>query len=417
MKERIAIPRAGALLAVLALVCAGCIKNGKSDGLMPPERRVGFGPRDIALSAMPLRMAELKPITPLFVPAFELFEGPEGVWGPDKRFGGLWVHNLVDFTALDGMAAVPGKGIAVVETPNKDGYAHVLRWIDTAGRTLSTHPFTGRISSLEAGKLGGRQVLLTQDWSQTRILDRDGSPVLDGVPSADNAALADLDGDGRGELVLGDHETITALSSTGKTLWRREGLSHVDGLAAGSLGTGRGDGLAVFVSSPGSPVVLILDGKGRDVLEFRDDSFPQQGVFLRAEGKASYLAHVGSRYQSRYARLRVSRIEGGTRTITAEADLGPVHVVKMIGADLIGDKRKEIVLGTENGWIFIFDEEGRRLGEKHHFGEVRHLAAADLDADGRQELLIGVKGTTSHLYAYGVVPSPLPKPARAPDKP
>ncbi|MCX5797676.1 MAG: VCBS repeat-containing protein [Elusimicrobia bacterium] len=343
-----------------------------------------------------------------FAPHVEFFRSDEGVWGADKRLGAMWAYDPPDGVELDGLAVAPGTGLVVLESPQEGGQSLVL--IDSAGRPISRSPVTGPFTALQAGELGGRKVLLAWGQDGLQVLDLSGLPVWKESLQAERAALADIGGDGGGELVAGTGGpgALAAFAADRRKLWSRGDLPQVLGLAAS-----RGF-VAVFASSAGVSSSLILDGQGRTVARFSDETAPERGVFLSPEGPAVFLAHVGSSFQSGRDRLRVSRLVGGARTVAAEADIGPTHVVDMIAADFNGDGRKEIALATENGWVFVYDEHARLLGERHHSGEVPHLAAGDINGDGRDELLVGAAGANSRVFAYGVITNPEAKTLRIP---
>ena len=219
--------------------------------------------------------------------------------------------------------------------------------------------------------------------------------------------LADLKGDGRKALVAAapDYQgVVAAFAANGRRLWTRTGFDHVEGLAAGRFGRDRADTIVVFGSVKGVSHVSLLDGKGRVRSSFSDDSVPERGAVMATDGTATFLVHVGSKYQTTHTRVKVSRLESLSRTVTAEADAGRAQTSSLLLADLRGDGRKEIVLGMDNGWVLIYDSDARFLAEKHFFGDIRYLAATGPDQDGRQELVVGIRALSPEVYACGIIP-------------
>ena len=363
--------------------------------------------------------AALAPLPPLpapaklaFAPQYELTRDSGTPWGEGLAFGALWRHDVPDGDVLRGLA-IAGDGTVLTVESRKDSYSDAeLCRLDASGRTASRAPIRGSVKSLAAGDFGGHPALLAQSDYTLQVLDPSGTRVWAPSATLQKAVLADLDGDGENELVaaMPDYKGIVgAFSADGRELWTRKGFDHVEGLAAGRFGEDRAESIVVFGSVKGVSRVSLLNGKGRTVGSFSDDSVPELGAVLRRAGAATWLVHEGSKYQTEHTRVRISRIEGGRRTSSAEADAGRARVLSLVVADLRGDGRKEIVLGTDNGWLLIYDENARFLAEKHFFGEIRSLAAADLDRNGRQELLVGVYGTSPEVYAFGIVLKPVIK--------
>ena len=393
MKKSIILVLATAL-AACALGCNSIHETFAAAERAPQRANLRFITPELAAG---LRLRE-----PILSPAQEFFRSPEGIWGEGRRMGPLWVYDLPDGTGLDGMAMLSLSRMAVLETPATSKQPQVLRLLDAEGHTVSSHSLSGFFTSLDAGFLGGQKVLLAKSGDSYRVMDADGRPVWKAEVAADQALLADLGGDGRGELVIstGSRGAVAALAADGSRLWGVAGFGEIYGLAAAARA------VAVFCSSG----VVILDGGGREIMRFQDDTMPERGVFLTPQDSALLLAHAGSNLGTSRERLRISRIEGMARSVQAEVEIGPTRVVAMIAPDLNGDGRRDLALGTENGWVFLYDEHAQLWGEKRHFGRVPSLAAGDINGDGWEELVAGMRGNTSRVYAYGAIAQPAPQP-------
>ncbi len=391
-KNRFIVPMV--LSISCALGCSGIHETVSAAKRVPERAHLKFASPELA--------AELKPRSPILSPAQEFFRSPEGIWGEGRRLGPLWTYDPPGGATLDGSAMLSPTQMAIFESPNPRGMERVLRYLDADGHAVSSRSLSGFFTTLDAGLLGGRQVFLAKGSDLIRVIDADGNPVWKEDVPASQAVLADLTGDRQGALVIGSglRGTVSAFAGDGRRLWIREGLGEVYGLA-GALKV-----VAVFCSAG----VVILDAQGRTVMSFADETVPERGVFLSPQGSAILLAHVGSNSGMSRSRLRISRIEGSARSVAAEADIGPTRVVSMIAPDLNGDGRKELALGTENGWVLLYDEHAQLWGEKHHLGPVPFLAASDINGDGWDELLVGMRGNSSRIYAYGAITPPASKP-------
>ena len=393
MRERTCFVFA-ALLAVGALGCNSIHEAFVAAERAPQRANLRFITPELA--------AGLRPRGNFLSPAQEFFRSPEGIWGEGRRMGPLWVYDLPDGTGLDGMAMLSLSRMAVLETPATSKRPQVLRLLNAEGHTVSSHSLSGAFTSLDAGFLGGQKVLLAKSGDSYRVMDADGQPVWKAEVAAGQALLADLGGNGRGELVIstGARSAVAALAADGSRLWAVAGFGEVYGLAAAARV------VAVFCSSG----VVILDGGGREIMRFLDDTMPERGVFLTSQDSSLLLAHAGSNFGTSRERLRISRIEGSVRIVQAEAEIGPTRVTAMIAPDLNGDGRKDIALGTENGWTFLYDEHAQLWGEKRHFAPIPYLASGDINGDGWEELLTGMRGNASRVYAYGAIAQPAPLP-------
>ena len=374
-------------LTACALGCNSIHETVSAARQVPRRANLKFSTPEMA--------AGLKPLTPILSPSREFFRSPDGVWGKGRRMGPLWTYDPPAGAALDGLAMLSPTQMAILESPTQGGMERVLRYLDADGQAISSRSLSGFFTSLDAGLLGGRPVLLAKGRDFLRIIAADGKPVWKEDVAANEALLVDLDGDGRGALVIGSgvRGTVAAFAADGRRLWMREGLGEIYGLA----------GTSKFVAVFSSAGVVILNGKGHATMSFKDETMPERGVFLSPQGSAVLLAHVGSNSGMSRERLRISRIDGLTRTVMAEAEIGPTRVVAMIAPDLNGDGRKDLALGTENGWVFLYDEHAQFWGEKRHFGQVPHLAAGDINGDDWDELIVGMRGNSSRVYAYGAV--------------
>lgn len=344
-------------------------------------------------------MAALKPLPPIFVPEFEFFRSRPGAWGPGRRMGGLWAYDPAETIKIDGVAVSTSGAIVLLQGRKASSPVSEIVRLDFGGRMISSVTIAGLFKALDCGSLGGRETLVLQSGSESVVTDGQGRPAW--ARQSAQAGFADLAGDSRGELlsVSSAVTAVEAFAADGRRLWRAGGMGNIFSLAAGRTQASGPMSVAVFASSG----IAILRHDGRKVAEFQDATMPERGKFLRIDGRGGVLlAHLGSRLLSARETLRISRLEGRARKIVAEAQVGPVNVISMTAGDFNGDGRKEIALGTDNGWVLIYNERAVWLGEKHHFGSIYYLSAGELNNDGRDELLVGVGGESSHIYAYGV---------------
>jgi poly-gamma-glutamate capsule biosynthesis protein CapA/YwtB (metallophosphatase superfamily)/outer membrane protein assembly factor BamB len=192
-------------------------------------------------------------------------------------------------------------------------------------------------------------------------------------------AVADLNGDGRQEVIGGSYDKhVYALAGDGLVLWRYQA------------------GAAIFAVDVGD-----LDGDGRaEVVVGADDNHVH---VLRSDGELLWRYRTGSRVIS----VRVADLDGdGAGEVLAGSWDRQLYLLDASGeprwqfscdealssiqyADLDEDGQGEIVAGSEGGDIYLVDPEGRVHWEYPTGGYVRELWPYDLDNDGQEEIVVG----------------------------
>jgi len=152
------------------------------------------------------------------------------------------------------------------------------------------------------------------------------------------ARAADLDGDGRGEVIIATETAITLFQDDGTPGW-----THPIEEPPGDLWAG--DGLGVLVASGGAILQLTTDG---------------DEVWRFVTGLPAPLA-------------------------TPSLDV----------ADPEADGTPEIVFGTSGGQVYLLDADGEPMAEYPVAGPVTLVRYADLNGDGRGEVLVGTEGVLS----------------------
>ncbi len=139
-----------------------------------------------------------------------------------------------------------------------------------------------------------------------------------------------------------------------------------------------------------APVVVDLDGDGK--LEVVTTAYSLT-VADAATGKVKWQVNAGKDRSTPYARYD----QGGN---AADGKVYTTPIVK----DLDGDGKLEVAVAYANGTISVLNNQGYFLSgwPKSTGGAVWALTAADVDGDGRQEIIAGLGVAHSvSLYVYG----------------
>jgi hypothetical protein len=299
-------------------------------------------------------------------------------------------------TGPDGILAIADKSVALL---GADGA--VLRRYDR--RPIAV----GSTGDLDGD--GVEEIVLASEGPEPTIeaLDRlfkqRWSVAIVGAAPAARLLVADLDGDGRREVVVGAGTTLYALSGTGRPLWKH------DVLPSGP----RGEDAVVRGLDDAR---LVKDGRKTRYVAFA----LQSGTFGVVAGNgASGWTASGDKIR----RLRAVDLDGdGTSELITGHEGGGVGVWDLTGRALFtnglgqavtevravevdGDpKRRELALGSKKGAVRVTRGPGAIFSASVP-GKVSAIGGVDLEGDGRDEVFVGTE--EGALAAFGPDGRPL----------
>jgi poly-gamma-glutamate capsule biosynthesis protein CapA/YwtB (metallophosphatase superfamily) len=310
-------------------------------------------------------------------------------------------HSLYLITATGGISwsfATAGPIYAAVTTDLEGdgrpdflvgGDDNTVRAISGSGAALWSYRAGGRVTHLAAGDVDGdgRSEAVAATWDGAlHIVASDGKLkqriALDSIPTA--LATADLDGDGSLEILVGTEAgQVLALSATGKVIWQRGIEGPVRGMALGDFdGDRQGE---VLVGSRSGMVALIgMDGEPRWAQREGDTIVSLAGVEQR--------------------RLVLLGLAHGLVALDATSGLPlwdkalPKGVWSMA---VLGKADPVLAAGTDGGEIYLLNLQGQVRGVTALSSRVHGLASADLNHDGRPELLAR---SGDYVYAFRTDP-------------
>jgi len=194
---------------------------------------------------------------------------------------------------------------------------------------------------------------------------------------------ADIDGDGDGEIVIGSHNWLDyAFDHEGKVLWKRVNVHKPTSIAFAPLGDGT---LGSLVGSTYNSASFY--GPGGEGLA---------GISVGYHGAA--MSVVGADMDGNgLAELAVGSRVGGLHVKEYKSDklwekfMG-AEVTQVAMADLTGDDKLELIAGSKNFYLLAADVEGNILWNCNVGEAILDLAVGDIDGDGKPEIVVGTEG-------------------------
>lgn len=331
-------------------------------------------------------------------------------WGEGKVLAAYWQR---DFDFESSIAAVDHSkelDTLLVESARRGTTASILHVIDSAGVTVTTTANRSSVRALAVVGDGESTAILVHEFDRLHIL-RGQSPTSS-VGPVEAFITANLDGIGGKEFIIHSSSgsgLLSAYSVDGRLLWTVPGIQYVSGFAAGRLPGTKGDCIVAFDGGFRSASFKVFNGRGNVVFSTTTTRHHRLAT-LGGLDDGSGLVTVSYSYPNTRDSLMIHKFGPAGLELIAQADLGWARAQFLLTADLQGDGRKEIVVGTENGWVLIFSSEGKFLSERSfsELGGISHIVAGDINGDGKEELLVAQKDIPPSLYAVGVVPDPGP---------
>jgi len=316
----------------------------------------------------------------------------------DRDVGG------VAFDGADGLVFTTDNGL-IVRARASDG---AIEWQTSAFGKVRPAPALGQLNGV-----GALDAVVGDESGFLHALDGDNGRSLWTRPTGKNdydasgfvaaAAIADLNADGRDDVIAGARDGVLVAYSgwDGRELWRAIDGSgiHASPLVGDFDADGRLDVLAAWSYSR----VAVLDaasGRLRYEQRLEQDSGGIEGLFAsplplpRAAGPA-WLVQGTSWWGGARGKRGADTVDGvvmvGQAGREFRSDEGRVSASPVI-MDLDDDGVWEAVLGTEAGELLALGGDGTRRSLAKLGGDVEATAlVADVDRDGTFELLVAAR--------------------------
>jgi hypothetical protein len=240
---------------------------------------------------------------------------------------------------------------------------------------------------LLAGSYDGHVYALNGNGQERWSFDA-GRPVL-------GIWVGDLDADGRPEIVPNPHRggELHALENDGYLAWQQHTRGEVGQVQGGDVD---GDGQAELVLLSASWDLFVYRGDG--TLTWHSDAIalshahdtPELGQLLvrdlDGDGRAEMVVVAMGPRSTVYAFQ-----DGGSQMWSHTLDTGG-NATRLVAHDVDGDGSLEIAVTTPvYEPVYLLDSGGRLLAEYRTWGTSGSLEFADLDGDGRDEVLVATE--------------------------
>lgn len=245
--------------------------------------------------------------------------------------------------------------------------------LDAAGKTLWTATADDRVNDICVGDLnqnGKPEVVFGSDDENFYLLDAQGqqlsrthvdtllkvgtSSVRD--PRVANVALADVDGDGAPDLIIGTRNgNLCRYDASLKRLWSRDTIEH--GTFRMSLLDVNHDGKLDILASNRYGAVEIFDAKGTQL----GSPYSELGDVVFGAADLNGDGEVEVVNGSSTGACTVSRVTGAPLFRFDNFGYGVSDVAT---ADVNGDGKPEAIIASETGYVYVLDGTGKTLGQR-----------------------------------------------------
>lgn len=333
-------------------------------------------------------------------------------FGPETGRGGIFDLTLADFD---------GDGQEEVLTGHKEGYVFVLSGLD--GKVVWQYHSGTQMGSWQfpiAADLDGDgrpEVLVSDLEGWVTCLSHEGrlkwrtqtDPCEVSTP-----AVGDIDGDGRPEVVYGTQTRhVVALDAMGGLLWD----AFVPPLHVGRT----------------IPLIADLDRNGEAEIYTMSSMLAKDGGVISLNGKDGRVRWTGPTETNVYHGRSITRFQDGTFGILVGDKANSVAAFQADGArrwrvdvsgrgiwlpptvaDLDGDGKLEAVIttrdlapdGSGNCWYVLDADTGEALAASTVQGGHGGASIADVDGDGKLEVLLSSRKGVVHAFTFGGPASP-----------
>jgi len=267
-----------------------------------------------------------------------------------------------------------------------------------ASQAVSAVPFTYTKLTLAQLQKNAPKVLLASTAEGSLLALSPQGKVLwsKAFPSPLNdVAAGDVDGDGIDEIAVGRNDgKTTLLDASGNELWSQQ-LSfyrespYVNVVRMGDLD---GDGKDEVVIGSQNWRFYVYNGAGKELWQYETVHASTSGAIADLDGDGKKEVLAGTHYYT------ASVLSHDGKRLWTKRFTAPICYDIATG-NFDGNKTRGVIFAGGDGNIYYLDSTGNERMQYNTGDEVKHVAAADLDGDGIDEIL--ATSDNGYLYCFG----------------
>ncbi len=278
-----------------------------------------------------------------------------------------------------------------------DAPPHKVLWSASPGSNDATVVRFSRLASASLGTAGPHDTILAATANGALLaINPDGSTrwTIDTGSQVNDVTAADLNSDGKDEIVLArqDHQ-VQVLDASGKEVWSKalayyRRPPYVNLVRTGDID---GDGKPEIIAGGENWRFYALRSDGTELWNYESVHPSRSGAVADLDGDGKDEVICGTHYYWATA----LNADGTPRW---KYSLGPICYSIATGR-FDRSAARGVVFGSGDGKVHRVDSRGKVQMEYDTGDEVKHVAAADLDADGIDEVLAG--SLNYSVYCFG----------------
>jgi len=296
----------------------------------------------------------------------------------------------------------PARYLRLTVSPARPECTVYLAELQVEGADDSTPP---KVTCLSVGDVDGDgrpETVAASDGGEIVALGGDGKLVWSfsrpDQKAVNAVACADVNGDGKAEVIAGgDGAWLALLAGDGKPLWETK-LPPYRGITAdvrAVVGADiNGDGKPEVAAGTASWEVFAFSAEGKKLWDYV--FYAHAATVLAAadfDGDRREEIVCGNAY---YCCDVVD--DNGKGLLRGQGNIGPEQSAAA-AADVDDDGKPEVILGTDGGWVHCFDGDGKMLWEANLGDRVTRILPLDVDGDGKPELRCSAE--SAYVFAVG----------------
>ena len=267
-----------------------------------------------------------------------------------------------------------------------------------SSQAISTVPFTyTKMVMAQLQKNAPKVLLVSTAEGSLLAVSPDGKLLWSKAfpTQLNDVAAGDVDGDGIDEIAVARQDgKTTLLDASGKELWSQQ-LSfyrespYINLVRMGDLD---GDGKDEVVIGSQNWRFYVNNGAGKELWQYETVHSSTSGAIADLDGDGKKEVLAGTHYYTAWALSSDGKMLWGQRFKS------PICYDIATG-NFDGNKTRGVIFGGGDGTFYYTDSTGKERMQYNTGDEVKHVATADLDGDGIDEMLAA--SDNGYLYCFG----------------